>query len=137
MKKLKFMIVIPLVAAGFIASCVNSQDEKSPEVKSQPKVKSQQVNLPFIGTRYFNFMGGNGTEESITINKDGTTSIKIYGKYGTGIEYQGKFSNPITLDDGSGWLLKDGKIYSLEGGKIAKGCMDDEAPCVSELYESD
>ena len=68
------------------------------------------------GTRYrlSTFKWHNSTLSNNKHYGDGTTIIKIHGKFGTEIEYKAKFSNSITLDDGSGWLLKDGKIYSLE-----------------------
>ncbi len=151
MNKFKLMTVIPLVAAGFMASCVS---EKSPESQQSPKSsqsqqsqKSPEVKLPFIGKRQFGFSGGNGITNFIIIQEDGTTTIKHYEKMfdteNWSNLYKGKFSNPIPLDHGIGWLegsgllLKDGKIYLLaEDGKIEKGCMmDDEAPCVSELYD--
>lgn len=90
---------------------------------------------PFIGTKNFNFMGGNGTEESITIRKNGQTTIKLLGTTGTLTEYKGKFHNPITTKDGSGYQFKDGKVYSLDHGKPAKGCKGDpDSDCVSDLY---
>ena len=54
--------------------------------------------LPFVGTRYFNFAGGMGTEESITITKKGNVTIKIYGKSSTGVLYK---ANTKTL---SQWM---------------------------------
>jgi len=94
--------------------------------------------LPFIGKKFFNFMGGTGTEQSITIKKNGHTVIQLCGDPATGgtceVEYKGAFKNPIMLKNGEGWLIKDNKIYSLEHGEIAKGCSgDDQADCSSEL----
>lgn len=91
--------------------------------------------LPFVGTKTFNFYGGNGTGQPITIKKNGSTVIKLHGTSDTEILYKGKFSNPIVSKDGTGWLLKDGKIYSLTNGKIDNDCMGDRTPCVSEFYE--
>ena len=72
-----------------------------------------QGNLPFIGKKAFNFQGGSGTGYSISIEKNGNTVIKFYPTGGTSISYKGKFSNPIILKDGTGWLFKNNKIYSL------------------------
>ncbi len=94
-----------------------------------------EIDLPFIGTRFFNTAGGSGTEESITIKKDRSTIIKVHGKTGTVIEYKGKFRNPILLEDGSGWLFKGNKVYSLEHGKIMHGCRGDNDECDSELHK--
>lgn len=93
-----------------------------------------QEKLPFIGTKMFNFMGGTGTGQSITIKKNGSTVIKLHGTGSTEILYKGKFSNPIILKDGTGWLLKNNKIYSLLNGEIENDCMGDGKPCESELY---
>ncbi|MBD2456419.1 hypothetical protein H6G80_20365 [Nostoc sp. FACHB-87] len=91
---------------------------------------------PFIGTRSFNFLGGSGTGQSIAIAPDGTTIVTLHGKFQSSIQYQGKFSNPIILQDGSGFglLFKDGKVYSLAAnGQIAKGCKGDATVCESAL----
>ncbi|NJR15971.1 MAG: hypothetical protein HC785_09790 [Calothrix sp. CSU_2_0] len=94
---------------------------------------------PFIGKRFFNFAGGNGTGQSITILADGTTSVQFHGKFESPVLYRGKYTNPINLQDGSGesLLLKDGKIYLLNGdGKIPPDCQDGGKPCVSDLVAS-
>ncbi|BAY15675.1 hypothetical protein NIES21_14940 [Anabaenopsis circularis NIES-21] len=93
---------------------------------------------PFIGTRLFNFLGGSGTGQSIAIAPDGTTIVTLNGTFESSIQYNGKFSNPIILQDGSGLglLLKDGKIYSLlSNGQIAKGCKGEGTVCESSLLE--
>ncbi len=92
--------------------------------------------LPFVGKRLFNFMGGSGTEQSITISKDGKTKIMFHGVTSSSTEYKGKFTNPIKLKDGTGYLFKDDKVYLLQkNGKVEQGCKDDGVPCVSELYK--
>lgn len=104
-------------------------------IESNCAISAAEIDLPFIGTRFFNTAGGSGTEESITIKKDGSTIIKVHGKTGTGIEYKGKFRNPILLEDGSGWLFKGNKVYSLEDGKIMHGCRGDDDECDSDLHK--
>jgi hypothetical protein len=97
-------------------------------------IATAQQRLPFIGTRYFNFMGGSGTGQSITIEKDGTFTMKFYGKVKTSVTNRGKFSNPLILDDGSKYLLKDNKIYSITpNGQIRKGCRGEGILCESTL----
>lgn len=92
--------------------------------------------LPFVGTRGFNFLGGTGTGQSITIEADGTTIIKTHGLFSSSVEYNGKFSNPIILQDGLSLLLKGDKIYSLSvDGQIARGCRGEGTLCESELYD--
>jgi hypothetical protein len=90
-------------------------------------------NLPFIGTKVFNFAGGNGTENSITIQKNGTAKIVLHGTTGSEVLYKGKFSSSMMRKDGMGWLLKDGKIYATTKGKIDKDCGDGEQQCESTL----
>ncbi|MCP6759562.1 MAG: hypothetical protein NHB32_12515 [Fischerella sp. CENA71] len=98
-----------------------------------------QAKPPFIGTRFFNFLGGNGTGQSIAIATDGTTIVKLNGTVSSSVQYRGKFSNPIILQDGSGLglLIKDDKIYSLSAnGQIAKGCRGEGTVCESSLLEA-
>lgn len=95
-------------------------------------------NLPFVGTRLFNFLGGNGTVQSITIQADGTTIIKSHGTVNSSVEYRGKFSNRIRLQDGFGLILNYDydKIYSLSpNGQLAKGCKREGTLCESNLYQ--
>lgn len=104
------------------------------EILSRTSKNTLKLNLPFTGTKYFNFWGGNGTGQSITIKKDATTIIKFYGtKDGRPdeegkIQYKGMYSNPIKVS-------KD-KIYKIEGNKIylinSKGVVCEE--CVTELH---
>lgn len=93
--------------------------------------------LPFVGERYFNFMGGNGTEYIIKINPDGQTKIKLCGTASCIPVFNGNYTNPIISDDGNGFLFKNGKIYALpETGKLAEeGCQNYENnKCVSDLH---
>ncbi len=102
-------------------------------------IAGQKQKLPFVGTRSFNFMGGNYTNESITIEKDGTVILKALGNFrGSGsVMYRGKFSNPIRFVDGVQkiYLLKGNKIYRLlKNGQIEKGCWPSAHPlCEAEL----
>jgi hypothetical protein len=47
---------------------------------------NQEV-LPFVGTRFFNFLGGGGTGQSITINAEGYTIVKLHGTANTSLLY--------------------------------------------------
>lgn len=98
--------------------------------------QNDETELPFVGTRFFNFLGGSGTGESITIEVDRTTTVKLHGTVSSSVEYSGKFSNPIVFPNGRGLLLKENKIYSLSvDGQIAKDCKGEGTVCESELYE--
>jgi hypothetical protein len=95
-------------------------------------------NLPFVGTRFFNFLGGTGTGQSITIQADGTTIIKHHGTASSSVEYRGKFSNRIRLEDGFGLILnyEYDKIYSLSPNEqLAKGCKGEGTLCESNFYQ--
>jgi hypothetical protein len=93
-----------------------------------------QANLPFVGTKRFNFLNGSGTGQSITIEPDGTTTVKTHGTMDTSISYSGPFTNPIIFEGGDGVKLSGDTIYSLrQDGEIAKGCIRADEPCKSEL----
>lgn len=90
---------------------------------------------PFLGTKSFNFYGGAGTAETATISRDGTITIERHGYSGSSVTFSGKYAHRIETSDGTGYLFKDGKIYSLDKGRVATGCQDAGSPCVSDLYE--
>lgn len=90
--------------------------------------------LPFIGTRRFNFLGGSGTGQSITIKADGSTVVQLHGTMSSSVLYKGQFSNPIILDDGRGLLLRGNKVHQVSSdGQIVKSCLGKET-CEAELY---
>lgn len=97
--------------------------------------------LPFVGVKAFNFAGGNGTEESIEISKDGTTTVTLHGTQSSGVLYQGKFQNPIPMEGGKYYYRIDGNhhIEMLNGSQqLVYECIDirkgTTIACRSELY---
>lgn len=95
---------------------------------------AKQEILPFIGTRRFNFLGGSGTGQSITIKADGSTVVELHGTMSRSVLYSGQFSNPIILNDGKGLLLRGNKVYMVSSdGQIVKSCLGKET-CEAELY---
>ena len=81
-------------------------------------------------------MGGSGTGQTITIEADGRTTIKLHGTQNTEVKYSGQFSNPIIYDSGDGVRLEGNIIYSLKtDGEVAIGCRIVDVPCQSELEE--
>lgn len=111
--------------------------DKSLQANNQdtPVSPYAEAELPFIGTRYFNFWGGNGTGQSITLEEDGTMIIKLHGTANSSVQYHGFFSNPVILDNRQRLLLKEDKIYLLaDNGDIAQGCNGDTKPCESGLF---
>lgn len=105
---------------------------------------SKKNELPFIGKKDFNFTYGNGTGKSISIDSNGHTEVTAYGASDAMNDfkptivtlYSGQFSNPLTLDDGSGLLFKEGMVFMLNSdGEIETGCTDDGTDeCESSLY---
>ncbi len=97
-----------------------------------PAPEPQNEELPFVGKRGFNIMGGSGTEQAITIEANGHTIIESFGTQQTSIDYDGAFTNPIRMSGNSGLLFKDGKVYQITGDVIDVGCTT-EGQCVSDL----
>lgn len=90
--------------------------------------------LPFSGRRTFNFMGGNGTENAISIDAGGQTRVESLGTTGSSVDYEGQFSNPLVLQTGGALMFRDGKVYLMKGDAVETGCMEEGQPCVSDLY---
>ncbi len=89
---------------------------------------AKQSNLPFVGRRAFNFLGGSGTGYSITIESNGNTIIQLHGTMSSSTVYQGPFQETM-----EGIKIKDGyadtcdqQRFTTEGEPIR---------CRTELYE--
>ncbi len=89
---------------------------------------------PFVGRRSFNFEDGSAGTQVITINEHGHAYIEHEGPQVT-VMYDGPYSNPLQLLDGSGLLFREGRVYQTSGGAIAKSCREEGLDCVSDLYE--
>ncbi|MEA5467191.1 hypothetical protein [Leptothoe sp. PORK10 BA2] len=98
---------------------------------------ASETTPPFFGERYFNFYGGNGTGQSITIESDGATTVRRNGTVSSSVIYRGQFSNPIMTNEGE-QLRIDGDNISLVSadGQVIQGCKGENAPCESDLYEA-
>lgn len=92
--------------------------------------------LPFVGTRTFNFMGGNGTEYNVRIAANGHTVVKFCGSDSCSVLYKGKFTNPMYLKEDREYLrFRGNMVYQLDHNqKVMMGCRDEQQPCASELY---
>lgn len=97
---------------------------------------TQQKRFPFIGTKYFNFAGGSGTWQSITIQKDGIAILRFYGVVSQATTWKGKFTNPLKQSPNEGGLLfKEDKVYgTTDTGEIKKGCKSERMPCETNLH---
>ena len=110
-----------------------------------PTIQVTTPSLPFIGTKSFNFDGGEQTATLITIKKDRTVILKEFSggesmNLKFAVTYKGKFTNPLPLDKTGDIfaLFKDGKVLRYIHGQLDTSCSDiqankDNIPCVSEL----
>jgi hypothetical protein len=151
MKKLTVFFLSTL----FLFSCSNEQNKKEVKVKyasQNAKSKSKEndtvkigeikkvqevknLDLPFIGKRFFNFLRGTGTGYSIEIKSNGDCIILGL----PGPEPMNRDLKPVTVYHAKYSDLKDykiigNKIYCLEkDGTISKDCLGPNTPCVSDL----
>ena len=63
--------------------------------------QQQAVALPFTGTRYFNFGGENGIQQSITIAPNGRVTLRSHGATTVSVDYQGMYENPLLTPAGN------------------------------------
>ncbi len=108
---------------------------------TSPALASSQK-LPFVGTRSFDFAGGSGTEQSITINKNGMATIKFHGTASTGVTYRGKYRTYLPDGDGGYYQIKGNTIQWLDANKNLKyggvcggwGLVDSDSDvCIAKL----
>lgn len=101
--------------------------------------EAKKQKLPFVGKRYFNFMGGSGTGQSIRIYKNGHTVIKLHGKTSTEVLFKGKYRKYIPVYNKENYLMIIGKnsIAMLDRKKNQEfGCSGEETEaCVEGLYK--
>lgn len=109
---LRHPLNLALIAVTCIAGASIAADYAAPRNTPQAASAAKQA-LPFIGTRYFNFLGGSGTGYSISIAANGTTKIQLHGTQSSSVEYEGNYTNPIVLKDGGRLLIKGNKIYGV------------------------
>ncbi|MBL0202349.1 MAG: hypothetical protein IPP81_19990 [Chitinophagaceae bacterium] len=101
-------------------------------------ILEDKIELPFIGTKYFNFMGGSGTGQSITITKDGTVILKSHGapeaETEPSVNFKGKYSKLIKVNKNEIYKIEGDKIYMVNAkGVVEKGCEGEGIPCISYL----
>ena len=93
--------------------------------------------LPFIGKRTFNFMGGSGTAQLVQISKTGSTVIKSCGKFSCSTDYKGHYKASIPTSDGY-YKFTATKVYWFKrNGEMMRGCSGEERePCIADLYKN-
>lgn len=96
-------------------------------------------NLPFVGKKYFNFAGGNGTEQSIAINKTGNVTMRWHGKI-TITTYRGKYKAVMCDGEscykiiGSNKIAKTNRQGVILSGQDEKCLIPSEpAKCITDL----
>ena len=113
--------------------------EQTP-IAEEPKKESLKLDLPFVGKRKFNFLGGSGTDEIIIIRKDGYTILKSVGSYGEIINYEGPYKKIIDMPAGDEstmyYKVNESTISMVDAnGKIESNCKGDNTPCTVSLEE--
>ena len=94
---------------------------------------------PFYGEKFFNFMGGNGTEQSIEIDKNGQTKIVSYPccGYPEKTDYKGEYHSIIFVEGVGYKILGKDKIASMKDvNTYETGCdiNAENTPCITALY---
>lgn len=98
-------------------------------------------NLPFVGEKDFNFYGGNGTEQSIVINKTGNVTMRLHGTTSTGITYRGKYKAVMCDGESCYKIIGSNKIAKtnrrgviLSGRDENCGIASAPAKCITKLH---
>lgn len=100
--------------------------DRTDKVNQQNPVKTS--NLPFVGKRFFNFLGGSGTGYTITIESNGNTVIQSHGTMNSSTVYQGPFQETM-----EGITIKDGYASTCDQQKSESE--EEPVPCKTKLYE--
>ncbi|MDX7690277.1 hypothetical protein SJU67_00460 [Aeromonas caviae] len=99
--------------------------------------------LPFIGKRAFNFDGGSGTEEIVTIYEDGRTVIEGCGtadalfddtEPSCTVFYDGAFSSVIKAEFDFYRITREAVIKVDADGNRLADCEEKGVNCISSLY---
>ncbi|MCF5888243.1 hypothetical protein [Aeromonas veronii] len=121
--------------------CEAAKEEAAPQTAQRGKQP-----LPFIGKRSFNFAGGSGTEQYITIQQNGKTVIESCGASlmddngnfqdpSCSVDWTGTFATPLKTSSAMYRIEKD-RIYQIEpDGSPAKDCLASREDCSVSLYE--
>lgn len=108
------------------------QQPKGGDEKAQAR-----ADLPFVGKRRFNFSGGSGTAEFITIQSNGHTVVESCGSE-CSIDFEGPFSNPLKTQHGI-YRVEAKRIFELDEKGRSKTCQKElgeprDTKCSVELY---
>ncbi|MFM5182084.1 hypothetical protein ACEUAY_21250 [Aeromonas veronii] len=115
-----------------MCEAAQSQQPKGGDEKAQAR-----ADLPFVGKRRFNFSGGSGTAEFITIQSNGHTVVESCGSE-CSIDFEGPFSNPLKTQHGI-YRVEAKRIFELDEKGRSKTCQKElgeprDTKCSVELY---
>lgn len=94
-----------------------------PETQNDTKI----MQLPFVGTRYFNFHNSDAQKIMITIENDGTTLVKSVQE--NTILYHDLYKEQIPVGGNKTLRIHDNEISLFENEQIVTGCLDDQLDC--------
>ena len=106
-------------------------------------IDSAQLELPFIGERFFDFVGANATMQGIKIDSKGYTTIEGQAGGLPYVIYEGKYSQMMPGFEGEIHYAVIGKnaIAELDSKgnlKYGEDCnIDDGKPCISDFIPED
>lgn len=88
---------------------------------------ADNLQLPFVGKAWFNFAGGNGTNEYVIIKNNGYTEIGACGLFGCGSDYKGSYKKLINVyHDGTYYKFSSTHVSMVsKSGNIIKKCNED------------
>ncbi|MGY4014610.1 hypothetical protein [Aeromonas molluscorum] len=114
--------------------CEAAQSQQPKEVKGNAQARAD---LPFVGKRRFNFSGGSGTAEFITIQSNGHTVVESCGSE-CSIDFEGPFTNPLKTQYGI-YRVEAKRIFELDEKGRSKTCQKElgeprDTRCSVELY---
>lgn len=114
--------------------CEAAQSQQPKGVKAKAQARTD---LPFVGKRRFNFSGGSGTAEFITIQSNGHTVVESCGSE-CSIDFEGPFTNPLKTQYGV-YRVEAKRIFELDEKGRSKTCQKElgeprDTRCSVELY---
>ncbi|AUY09423.1 hypothetical protein [Aeromonas sp. ASNIH2] len=109
----------------------------SQQPKGMKETAQARADLPFVGKRRYNFSGGSGTAEFITIQSNGHTVVESCGSE-CSIDFEGPFANPLKTQYGT-YRVEAKRIFELNEKGQSKTCQKElgdprDTKCSVELY---
>lgn len=94
---------------------------------SPPTDNVKTIQLPFFGTRYFNFYNDDDKKIMFTIENDGTTIVKSVQD--DTIFYQDRYQEHIPVGGNKTLRIHDNEISLFEADEVMNGCLDENLEC--------